>query len=177
LLALIFKGKKRIHKKCAATGKSRPTCQPAILGGAAMTLTQAATVFDRLVGSWKLITFHYVAEDTNERGDVYESPCGVLTFTATGRMMTIITAGDRGPNADPRDLFCAMMAYSGQYRIQGDDTFIVKVDAAWHPSWIGTEQVRFFKLEGETLSVTSPAQYHPMFPGRLVRGMVTFKKE
>jgi Lipocalin-like domain len=33
-----------------------------------------------------------------------------------------------------------------------------KVDTAWHPAWIGTEQVRFFKVDSGVLSITTAWQ-------------------
>ena len=35
------------------------------------------------------------------------------------------------------------------------DKIIVTVDIAWHPSWLGTEQTRFYKLDGDKLSIIS----------------------
>jgi len=46
-----------------------------------------------------------------------------------------------------------MMAYTGRYRLQGDGCLITTVDSAWQPAWLGTGQVRLFKIEGDTLSV------------------------
>jgi Lipocalin-like domain len=131
-----------------------------------------------LVGSWKLVSFGFAIEGSDERGNVYdEHPAGSLTFTPNGRMTAILTGGDRAAIADPQELFAGMMAYSGHYRYQGTDIFVVNVDVAWHPSWVNTEQTRFFEIDGDTLSVTSPPQAHPKFPGRLVRGIVTCRKE
>ena len=48
-----------------------------------------------------------------------------------------------------------MVAYSGIYRVEGDK-WIMKVDVAWDETWTGTEQLRFFKVEGDALTVTSP---------------------
>jgi hypothetical protein len=47
-----------------------------------------------------------------------------------------------------------MVAYSGMYRLEGDK-FITKVDVSWNPAWVGTEQVRFFRFEGDRLQVTT----------------------
>lgn len=65
-----------------------------------------------------------------------------------------------------------MMAYTGDCRIEGDDKFITRVDLAWHPAWNGTEQVRFFKLDGDTLSIITAQQPNPMLAGRMGRGII-----
>src|SRR5207249_12095182 len=59
---------------------------------------------------------------------------------------------DRMPpkeDADGTALFKAMMAFTGTYRLESDDKFITDVDLAWHPAWNGTQQVRFFKVDGD----------------------------
>src|SRR5262249_27289701 len=48
-----------------------------------------------------------------------------------------------------------MMAYTGRYHIEGDDVFAVHVDVSWHPSWLGSKQRRYFKIEGDMLSIVS----------------------
>src|SRR6266545_3551833 len=66
------------------------------------------------------------------------------------RMMSILTSRER-PNNDPTALFETMIAYSGSCRVEDGDKLIIKVDTAWHPAWIGTEQVRFFKVDSGVL--------------------------
>jgi len=43
-----------------------------------------------------------------------------------------------------------MLAYTGTYRVEGDK-WIAKVDVSWNPAWVGTEQPRFFRLDGDRL--------------------------
>jgi Lipocalin-like domain len=56
----------------------------------------------------------------------------------------------RSPKTDEHRVaaFRSKAAYSGIYRVKGD-RWIAKVDVAWDESWMGTEQVRFFRIEGE----------------------------
>lgn len=139
-------------------------------------MTQSAGVPNAIVGTWKLVSFQFESENSDERSNVYdEHPVGFLILTAEGRAMALLTAGTR-PDMAAGVLFDRMMAYSGHYRLQGD-SFITTVDAAWHPAWVGTEQTRFFKVEGDTLSIISPFQDHPKFPGRRIRGVVVWRKE
>jgi hypothetical protein len=69
-----------------------------------------------------------------------------------------------------------MTAYSGRYRLI-NDSLVTKVDSAWHPAWIGTEQTRYITLDGHTLTLTSPPQEHPKFPGQRVRGIAIWQEE
>jgi hypothetical protein len=129
-----------------------------------------------LVGVWRIVAFQFEFEGADEGRDVYdEQPSGYLIVTE-GRMMALITAGNRPNDGSPSSRFDSMMAYSGRYRLH-DNSEITTVDSAWHPGWLGTEQTRYFKLDGNTLSLTSPFQQHPKFPGRQVRGIAIWQRE
>ena len=131
-----------------------------------------------LVGVWKITAFQVQPEGSSERHNIYDDhPSGYLIITAEGRMMTLLTASERAPDAPLDALFNTMNGYSGQYRLQGADTFVTKVDTAWHPAWVGSEQVRHFKLDGNTLSIISPPQDYPKFPGQRVRGIAVWERE
>jgi hypothetical protein len=92
-------------------------------------------------------------------------------------MAAILMSADRDPDAGSASLFASMMAYSGRYRIGAGDRFITSVDLAWTPTWVGTDQVRYFKVEDDTLSITTEPQYHPRVPDQLGRGMLTWRRE
>jgi|SRR5271167_4930385 len=132
-----------------------------------------------LVGTWQLVSVQFEFADTGECVDVYgPQPSGYLILTDGGRLMGIITAADRAPpatDADRAALFESMMAYSGEYRAEGEDKFVTTVDLAWHPAWHG-EQTRFFALDGDMLSITTAQLAHPRFPNRLGRGVLLFRR-
>jgi hypothetical protein len=72
-------------------------------------------------------------------------------------MMTVITGeGRKTPKTDQdrADIFKSLLAYSGRYRVEGDK-FITKVEVSWNPAWVGTDQERFFKVDGDRLQVIS----------------------
>ena len=50
--------------------------------------------------------------------------------------------------------------YSGTYSVEGDK-WITNVEVAWNPEWVGTKQVRDFKLDGERLMVLTPWRVMP----------------
>ena len=136
--------------------------------------------YNPLIGVWKLKSIQFEFADTRELADVFgPNPSGYLIHTGEGRMMAILTRSDRAPPTEDSDgsaLFKTMMAYTGIFRVEGDDKFITHVDLAWHPGWNGTEQTRFFKVEGNTLSITTVQQTHPMFPGRMGRGVIAWTR-
>jgi hypothetical protein len=69
-----------------------------------------------------------------------------------------------------------VIAYSGLCRIEDEDKLIIKVDTAWHPGWIGSEQIRFFKADRGVLPITTAWQTHPSPPGRMARGVLTAQR-
>jgi hypothetical protein len=130
-----------------------------------------------LVGTWKLVEFYIEFDDTRERAERYgANPVGYLVVTEE-RLITLIAARERTASATAGELLESMMAYSGRYSLQGDDCFITTVDAAWQPNWIGTEQVRYFKMEGVLLSAASPLREEPKYPGRRFRGVAIWRKD
>jgi hypothetical protein len=135
---------------------------------------QGAT--NSLIGSWKLKSFQFEFEN-KERENVYDEASGFLIIGSDGRLTAILADNARKPDDPEASLFQRMMAYSGCYRIQGDDTVVIDVDFAWHPSWLGSEQTRYFKIDGDTLSIVSSPQTHPKRPGQTLRGIITWYRE
>ena len=117
-----------------------------------------------LIGVWQLLSIQAEFADSGEIVDVYgPRPTGFLILTDGGRMMAVVTAGDRAPpetEADRAALFENMMSYTGNYRLEGDK-FITKVDVAWHPAWNGTEQPRFFSIRRRSSVINDPATNAP----------------
>src|SRR5262245_37206063 len=130
-----------------------------------------------LLGTWKLVAFEAEFQDTGERRLVFgKNPTGYLIFTPEGRMMTVLEGeGRKAPNTDDDRalLFRTMTAYSGLYRLEADK-WITSVDVAWLPSWTGSQQVRFYKLESDRLIVTTAWAPAPNAPARLVRSTLTW---
>ncbi len=55
-------------------------------------------------------------------------------------------------------LMKSMLAYTGIYRLEGDK-IITKIDASWNPEYLGTEQVRSFRFDGDRLQLIH--DWHP----------------
>jgi len=143
---------------------------------------QAALADDRakVVGIWKLLSFELEFQDGSPRRPQYgQNPTGYIIFTAEGRMMTVIEGeGRKAAKTDEERaaLFRTMFAYTGMYRLEGDK-WITKVDVAWFPGWNGTDQVRFYKLDGDRLQVTSAWAPAPNLPGSpTTRGVLMWER-
>ena len=135
---------------------------------------------EQLIGVWKLQTWNVEFQDTGERKASHGThPNGFVIFAPEGRMMAVLTAEGREvpkPDAERAAAFKSMVAYSGIYRLEGDH-WITKVDTSWNEALVGTDQVRFYRLEGDMLTVTTPWTASVNFDGRIVRGHLTWVRE
>lgn len=123
---------------------------------------------DALVGNWKLVSWQVIVD--GEAHDLFGlNPKGYLILTPEGRSAAITTAEDRKPgesDAERAALHRSMLAYTGKYRVEGDD-FVTTVDASWNEAWNGTEQRRHYRIEGHRLFIESAPAPSIMFPGRV----------
>jgi hypothetical protein len=71
-------------------------------------------------------------------------------------------------------LYRTMISYAGTYTVNAEKV-VHHVDISWNQNWTGTDQVRFYKLEGNTLTITStPAKnFTDGREGRARMGRVT----
>jgi len=106
-----------------------------------------------IVGTWKLV--RATAHDGS--GTPLPEPyggkgIGRVTFTADGRMQSVVCDGRREmPPGETRDY----SSYCGNYTFDGD-RLVTRVDAASDPSRIGSDQVRGVRFEGELVVLTPP---------------------
>jgi hypothetical protein len=77
-------------------------------------------------------------------------------------------------DAEKVRLFDSLFAYAGTYTL-GDDKVVHHLDTTWNQSWTGTEQVRFYKLSGNRLSIHGAPAPDP-FTGQDVIHRVEFEK-
>ena len=139
-----------------------------------------ADTAERLAGNWKLVSCFTEDVRTKQRNNVYgEHPNGYMGFTPTGRFFGLITADEQKIPRTPEEqvaAFRSMLAYTGRWRVEGE-RFIVKVDVAWDQAWVGTEQIRFWRLEGNKLHITSAPIPNPKLAGSMMIGTVVWEKE
>jgi hypothetical protein len=114
------------------------------------------------LGTWQLKS--YTTEDvaTGQKTTLLGArPSGYLSYGADCRMYAILIKEGRIPpatfvptDAERIELYGGFIAYAGTYRIEGD-TVSHNVDASWNQSWTGTTQVRKFRIDGNTLYITT----------------------
>jgi hypothetical protein len=133
-----------------------------------------------IVGTWLLDSIQFEDAESGERFDIYgRNPSGYIVINPDGHAFVLITGSERKPpdnSSDCAELFRSMMSYVGKYWLEREDSFIVSISAAWHPSWVATEQIRDFEISGDRLFIATPVQTHPNLPGRTGKGIVKWHK-
>jgi hypothetical protein len=134
----------------------------------------------KIQGIWRLVSFEVEFQATGERQDFWgKNPTGYIIFTPEGRMMVMVTGEGRKPATTDQDragLLKTLTAYTGMYRIEGDK-WITKVDVASNPERIGTEQPRFFKIDGDRLQESTPYMQWASQPEKgMARFIITYER-
>jgi len=154
----------------------------AIIAGALLLAATHALADDKeqIVGVWKLASVVYEDQATKERTPVLgEHPRGRQIATADGRWLALVTAEKRPvPKTDEERARAlqSMIAYTGRYRVE-DGKVITKVEAAWNEGWVGGEQTRFIRFEGDRLFIESPPMPHPNVNDKIVKVIVIWDRE
>jgi hypothetical protein len=101
-------------------------------------------------------------------------------FLPEGRLISMVTAGQPRPAAtvpEQAAAFGSMLAYAGTYRDEGH-RFVARVDLAWDERWVGSEQIRYYTIEGDSLSIeTAPQLTLEGGPEAAARAIVTWRRE
>ena len=152
----------------------------AILLASVLTQSGFGEEDSRIVGTWRLLSYVVEVQASGEKLPVMgEKPDGYVTFLPGGRVFFMLTGESRKPAKTDRekaDLLDTLVAYTGTYSIAGD-TWSTSVDAAWNPEWVGTKQVRTFKLEGDRLDVLTPWRIMPNWSDKgTTRSVISFER-
>ena len=122
----------------------------------------------QLVGTWKLIS----ASDRDSPSDPWvpytfgNPPSGYFIYDAAGhasiQIMTTppvqIAKPDSPTPAEALKIFNGYIAYYGTYTVDAANIHH-QVEGAWDPSQVGTDQVRPYELDGDTLIIGNQTTY------------------
>ena len=142
---------------------------------------KSGDVANELVGTWKMTSWviQIIGGDTRE--PFGPNPKGRLIITPNGTLTAIGTGANRKPatNDDERlALFNSLLAYSGRYTIDGDK-IITSIDISSNEVFSGANQnqMRFFRLEGQKLTLRTPEQDSGAIPGKKIVATITWERE
>ena len=110
-----------------------------------------------------------------------EKPSGYISYLPDGRMHAMLVADNRAKpsggvptDKEKAELLGTMIAYAGTYKIDGNKV-VHDVEVSWNQLWTGSKQVRFFRAEGDTLTITTAVAKSPR-DGQEGRTMVVFRR-
>ena len=117
---------------------------------------------EELVGTWKLVS----ASSTTSKGNRNETPyglcpSGLLTYTADGRITSLISYGGRKPLSvgakaqEQAEAFNTFLAYTGRYTLSGDKV-THHIEISLIQNYVGKDLVRSIRFEGNRIILTTP---------------------
>lgn len=119
---------------------------------------------EQLLGTWHLVSIEdTVFGKTRPAVDLGTHPRGFLMYTSDGHMCATLVDGDRAAwndathptNAEKVASFDSFIAYAGTFRLDAEKSVVYHYPTvAWSPAYVGTTQVRPFRLEGDKLIIT-----------------------
>jgi hypothetical protein len=129
-----------------------------------------------IVGTWQIKSFSIQSLETKETTRPFgESPIGYIQYSPGGYMIVFLQSGDpKRPTHNPftdaeraeahRTIFGA---YAGKYTVEGNKV-VHHIEASWRPEWIGTQQTRFFEMDGKKLTLKTAPQTSTVLSGQTV---------
>jgi hypothetical protein len=113
----------------------------------------------QLIGTWRLVTY----ETWNAEGTIVEplgaSPAGYAVFDAAGHAF-IQLALRADTEAGPDRVAQSFVAYFGTYVIDAAAAELtIAVEASNQPGYVGSRQLRPYRIADDTLVLGIPGQY------------------
>ncbi len=139
---------------------------------------------EKFVGSWKLLSSEYRSEDGEVIYPMGHEVQGRLTYDDKGRMIVMHMSANRPrfasddyARATPDETVAAFRscrAYYGTYDVDEKKGIVTHhVEGATIPNWKGRDNVRFYKLEGKHLTLTTTPQ---LIDGKLRAGKLVWER-
>ena len=119
-----------------------------------------------LLGTWRLRSWKNVGSDGSAVDALGQNPVGYIFYNRDGFMSVEIMAAQRasyqvpdafgGTTEERSEAISTYLSYSGLFEVLADqDTVIHHIQVCSYPNWIGNAQVRFAKLEGDVLTLST----------------------
>lgn len=117
---------------------------------------------ERLIGTWRLVSYE-TNEQGGKRGRPYGDAVGRLHYDEFGNMSGQVMRPGRarveigeGGAQQFRAAYLGYIAYFGTYEVAPDGQSVVHhVHASLNPAWVGGEQVRRMRFDGDRLVLSA----------------------
>jgi hypothetical protein len=130
-----------------------------LLTGASPIAVAQATVAQRLVGAWELVTYEIIAPDGTKRPGSYDR--GQISYDASGRMSAHLMHSSNTATVSPQtdDVRAAAyrryLGYYGPFIVDSAaGTVTHVVEGSSNPSWVGSKQLRYYELSADNAQLT-----------------------
>jgi hypothetical protein len=119
-----------------------------------LCLAAEKPVKERFVGTWDLVSYEVRTPSGEIRYPYGNDPLGRIAYDAEGHMSAHLMRRDRPIPQAGTSSTTGYSGYYGTYTIdENAGTVVHQVQGAWTPGWIGTKQVRYYKFEGNRLTL------------------------
>ena len=119
---------------------------------------------EKLIGTWKFKSMVFRTEGGKTMYPYGEHLFGILIYTVSGHMSTLLMNPDRknfasddlkvGTAEEIKQAYEKFDAYCGTYTVdENKGTVTHHVEGAKFPNWVGTDQVRYYELKGNRLEI------------------------
>lgn len=133
----------------------------------------------RLVGTWRLVSYETDEQD-GRRGKPFGNAVGRLQYDDSGNMAGQVMRPDRPPAElgdgsaqQLRAAYIGYIAYFGTYEVAPDGRTVTHhVEGALNPAWVGGDQVRTLRFEGEYLVLSAEVPK----AGKVVTHVLTWER-
>ena len=140
------------------------------------------SVEDRLIGTYRLLSFENYSDDGEVGRPFGEHPKGFIIYTAERYMSAILMRSDRpkfaagdilgGSDDEKIAAFASSSAYAGRWEIR-DNQIIHHLEVTTYPNWTGTDQPRAFELTETHFTLFPPKM---LMEGKVRHGRVHWER-
>jgi len=118
-----------------------------------------------IVGAWRLVKYEPQTPDASKRLPFGGCVSGSLIYAAEGFMSVAIMSGNRtnftsddrlaGTPDEYAQAMKTYVSYCGRYSADSDQV-VHHIELSQFPNWSGTEEVRFYSIDGEWMHMHTP---------------------
>ena len=138
----------------------------AVLGAGEASAQSPSPARQQFVGTWSLVSIHYVEKDGRKIEPFGPGARGMLYFDAGGRFATQVMAAGRplfasnnrmtGTPEENQAMSRGVVAYFGTYTVdEAGHIVTLHIEQSSFPNWNGTDQQRTFAFAGDELRYTA----------------------
>lgn len=124
------------------------------------------SIADKIIGTWKLVSWIYRNEKGEEIHYFGEGAGGILMYDRNGYMNAQLTRGDRkrfvsesigdGTPQEIDEAYKSYAAYYGKYYEKTPGELIHEVEGSLFPNWTGHDEIRYGKIVDNLLILSTP---------------------